>query len=189
MSLVTAIPALEAASLADAPCQENDPCIQDVIQEKHHSSHSTENAIVYLGFITGLLLETCDLGIGLATSTIVMQNFWQQLAFSVLWSFMITAVACIMMLCIQCIVLHDKGMNNKKEFQATFLLGCASGMACAIAWKQAVQQGMFWAMVANFVASGVVVVLIIMMRTKVTSGKEEKVQGNDETTNEGLVIV
>lgn len=99
-------------------------------QDNDH--HAIDKSILGLGFMTGYLLETCDVGVQFVDSLHQLDLLWQQMAVSMVWSLMVTVVACIIMVCIQ----NVSSNKNKKECQATFLMGTVVGLACAIVGNQ-----------------------------------------------------
>lgn len=162
MSLVTAIP-YNNQDESHVTCHGNNDNTDN--EQEEQQTHDVVKSILFLGFVTGLFLETCDLGIGVATKTSNNMELWQQVLFSLGWSCMVTLVVYIIMVCIQYI-----SNNFTENFQANFLVGAVSGLATAIALNL-VMKGSWW-----FVAIVTVPVLVIATVVKfvVTTESERK---------------
>jgi len=143
MSLFTAVVPLNQHESLPPHHQENisdNDIYQDTQQDEE--SHYHDKTILFLGFMTGIMLETCDLGISMAAHL----ELWQQVLFSFGWSCMLTAIACITMVCIQCI-------SNNTTTNPTFLFGTVTGLATAIACNQIIKGSLHF--VAALVVSAV----------------------------------
>jgi hypothetical protein len=124
MLLVTAIPYNHNATAI--------PHHDDSNNDKQEQSHPDlkSQRILYLGFMTGVLLQTTDLGV----SVLAEMDWPQQVGYSLLWSVVVTLFAIVVMLCVQHIASIPS--ESLEVFQATFMVGVFSALASTVALKQ-----------------------------------------------------
>lgn len=169
MSLVTAVPFHDEDNVKTYSQVDSPVTLQ--------TSYSRSNkAILYLGFVTGLLLETCDLGVVVLTVGTNVEVMWQQVLFSLAWSCMVALIACLVMMCIRCL-----SNNANAHFSSTFLFGTVCGLASAIAANQVMKGS--WQFVV------IVPVSIMAIVTFQIEGMCTETCENEKRREEKLMIV
>lgn len=123
MLLVTAIP---YNHIATATLHHHDSN-KDNQDQSHQVLQS--RPIFYLGLMTGVLLQTVDLGV----SMLAEMDWPQQVGYSLLWAAAVALSAIMVMRCVQHIACIPS--ENLELFQVTFMVGVFSALASTAALK------------------------------------------------------
>ena len=141
-------------------------------QASTQKNPSRQRCTFWLGAVTGITVETCNVGVRMATN--LFSELAQQVWFSLAWSLGITMLACVIGMCIQRIAFQHPQDERADAFQVRFAAGAVFGLALAIGTSVLVKQHdlTVWWCVPLLIALIVVVNYLVGRTTKAPAEAE-----------------